>query len=92
MDRPACVKFLTPEENECLESLLRAQDLFDTICQDDPQNPTDSYNFGHYVDAARNAILVRGARRMDPQNLLKRNPNSKAAKLIPAEGEKHGLT
>lgn len=70
MNRPANINFLTPQENECMELLLKAQDIFDKICDDSPQSPTDSYNFGHYLDAARSAILVRGARRLDADNLL----------------------
>jgi len=87
MERPANVKFLTAEENLCLEYLLQAQDLFDRICVNDHQNTADSYNFGHYVDAARNAILVRGCRRMDPDNLLKQSPTSRAAKVTPTMQE-----
>lgn len=70
MNRPADISFLTPEENQCFECLLQAQDLFDKICENSPQSPTDSYNFGHYLDAARSAILLRGARRLDSVNLL----------------------
>lgn len=64
------IKFLTPLENRCIRLINEAQELFDTLCEQDPQSPVDSFNFGHYADAARNAILVRGARRMDPENLL----------------------
>lgn len=70
MNRPANITFLTPDENECMELLLQAQDLFDKMCLESPQSPTDSYNFGHYLDAARSAILLRGARRLDQDNLL----------------------
>lgn len=83
MNRPASINFLTAEENLCMEYLLQAQDLFDKICANDPQNGADSYNFGHYVDAARNAILVRGCRRLDPENLLKQSPVSHAARITP---------
>lgn len=68
------VNFLTPIENEVMEHLRKAQELFDELCVLEPQDPSDSYNFGHYVDAAKNAVVIRGARRMDPDNLLpKRN-------------------
>lgn len=87
MKRPANIDFLTTEENMCMEYLLMAQDIFDKICSDSPQNPGDSYNFGHYVDAARNAILVRGCRRMDPENLMKRDPKSHAAEVTPTMAE-----
>ena len=40
-----------------------------------------------YVDAARNAILVRGCRRMDPENLMKRDPKSHAADASYATGK-----
>lgn len=70
MNRPVNIGFLTPKENECMELLLQAQDIFDEICGESPQSSTDSYNFGHYLDAARSSILVRGARRLDPENLL----------------------
>lgn len=73
MTRPSNIRFLTDKENKCFELLLQAQDLFDEICKTDPQSPTDSYNFGHYLDAARNAVITRGARRMDPENLLKKH-------------------
>lgn len=73
MKRPANVNFLTSKENECLELLLSAQDLFDEICSEYPQASSDTYNFGHYMDAARNAILMRGARRIDTENLLIRH-------------------
>lgn len=64
------VKFLTPVENLILECLCKAADLFEELCDKDPQNPTDGYNFGHYIDAAKNAVIMRGARRMDPDTLL----------------------
>lgn len=64
------VKFLTELENRCLGLVNEAQSLFDQICEEDPQSASDSFNFGHYIDAARDAILIRGARRMDPANLL----------------------
>jgi len=64
------VKFLTPEENSCLYHLKEAQRIFNDVCEEDPQSPTDSYNFGHYVDAAVDAVIIRGARRIDPENLL----------------------
>ena len=73
MKRPANVNFLSAKENECLELLLSAQDLFDEICSEYPQASSDTYNFGHYMDAARNAILMRGARRIDTENLLVRH-------------------
>lgn len=73
MKRPANVNFLSAKENECLELLLSAQDLFDEICSEYPQASSDTYNFGHYMDAARNAILMRGARRIDTENLLIRH-------------------
>ena len=72
MDRPSNVNFLTDRENECMEHLLQAQDIFDEICTESPQSVSDTFNFGHYVEAARNAILIRGARRRDPDNLLKK--------------------
>ena len=72
MERPSNVNFLTPEENQCLEYLLLAQDLFDKICEENPQFGADTFNFGHYCDAARNAFIIRGARRADPENLLKK--------------------
>lgn len=87
MDRPANIKFLTAKENLCMEYLLQAQDLFDQICGEDPQSSADSYNFGHYVDAARNSILIRGARRGDPDNLLKQSPRSGAARVTPTMQE-----
>lgn len=87
MNRPANIKFLTVEENLCMEYLLLAQDMFDKICANDPQSGADSYNFGHYVDAARNSILIRGSRRMDPENLLMRSSGTSAAKITPTMQE-----
>lgn len=73
MQRPANINFLTEDENQCFELLLQAQDLFDKICDETASSPTDAYNFGHYLDAARYAILVHGVRRFDPDNLLTRS-------------------
>lgn len=64
------VNFLTATENEVLSHLKRAQELFDELCANEPQDPADTYNFGHYVDAAVNAVIIRGARRIDPANLM----------------------
>ena len=64
-------KILTPLENECLTYLEKAQELFNRIVSEDPQDSGDGYNFGHYVDAARNAVIIRGARRADPDNLIR---------------------
>lgn len=64
------IKFLTPAENEVLTHLKTAQELFDHLCAGEPQDSSDTYNFGHYVDAAITAVIIRGARRMDPENLL----------------------
>lgn len=64
------ISILTDDENRCMQYLIAALNLFNKICQDDPQDPTDSYNFGHYVDAAKSAIIVRGARRLDPEHLM----------------------
>lgn len=74
----ANIKFLTEKENECMEYLLQAQAIFDEICLESPQDATDSFNFGHYIDAARQAVILRGARRLDPENLL-----NKKSKPIP---------
>lgn len=76
MNRPANINFLTDQENQCLELLLQAQEIFDTICMESPQSSADTYNFGHYVEAARTAVLLRGARRMDPENLLKKHSDT----------------
>ena len=64
------ISILTDDENQCMQYLIAALNLFNKICQDDPQDPTDSYNFGHYVDAAKTSIIVRGARRLDPEHLM----------------------
>lgn len=68
------IKFLNVKENECLSHLNAALEIFAELCSQDPQHPSDTYNFGHYVDAARHAVIMRGARRLDPENLL---PKSK---------------
>lgn len=74
----ANIKFLTEKENECMEHLLQAQSIFDEICVESPQDATDSFNFGHYIDAARQAVILRGARRLDPENLL----NKKSTQIL----------
>lgn len=70
MKRPANVSFLSKDENACLELLLQAQDLFDKLCTEEPQNSKDAYNFGHYLDAAMTSLVIRGCRRLDPDNLM----------------------
>lgn len=75
MKPDAKISFLTEGENMCLAYLNMAQEIFDEQCEASPQSPSDSYNFGHYVDAARNAVLIRGARRLDPA-LMKRPGDS----------------
>lgn len=64
------ISFLTKDENQVMYHLIKATELFDQLCEKDPQSPTDDYNFGHYVDAAKNAVILRGARRMDPETLI----------------------
>lgn len=81
MERPANVVGLTKRENECLEHLLAAQDLFDEICAEFPQSSADTYNFGHYLEAARTSIYMRGFRRLDPKNLLKTPLSAEESKL-----------
>ncbi|WP_300944097.1 hypothetical protein [uncultured Duncaniella sp.] len=83
------VSFLTAEENACLAALARAQKLFDTICAEQPQVATDSYNFGHYIDAARNSVIMRGARRMDPDTLLPKAPPPPTIVNAALEGKVH---
>lgn len=76
MKRPVNVTFLTEAENKCMELLIQAQDIFDKLCDEEPQNSVDSYNFGHFMDSARMTVLVRGARRMDAENLLVKHSNT----------------
>lgn len=64
------VSFLTEAENRVMFHLIAAMDLFEMICEKDPQDPSDTYNFGHYLDAAKSAVIMRGARRMDPETLI----------------------
>lgn len=61
---------LNNEENEVMRHLHEAQKIFNELSANDPQNPYDSYNFEHYIDAAKNAVILRGARRLDPEHLL----------------------
>lgn len=63
------LKFLTEKENNVLYHLERAQQLFDQLAVDEPQVSTDSFNFGHYIDAARTSVIIRGARRLDESYL-----------------------
>lgn len=76
MLRPVNISFLTKDENACMELLIQAQDLFDKICDESPQNSTDAFNFGRYLDSARNSLLIRGARRMDADNLLTKHSDT----------------
>lgn len=64
------VSFLTEAENRVMFHLIAATELFEAVCEKDPQDPSDTYNFGHYIDAAKNAVIMRGARRMDPETLI----------------------
>lgn len=77
-------KILTNEENEVMWHLSEAQKIFSQCCTDEPQDPADMYNFGHYLDAARNAVIMRGARRLDPEHLIpvKEPLVSHAAKIL----------
>ena len=75
------IKFLTYKENIIYNKLKECVDMFDEISKEDPQDPADTYNFGHYIDAAISAVLLRGARRMDTENLLnKKSKNIKGDK------------
>lgn len=64
------ISFLNEKENLILRYLVEAQRMFDELSVEDPQHPMDSFNFGHYVDAAKNAVVLRGARRIDPVALM----------------------
>lgn len=64
------ISFLTEDENNIMEHLNVAMSMYDELCAKDPQSPLDTFNFGHYIEAARNAVLLRGARRMDPDHLM----------------------
>lgn len=64
------IEFLDSDENVCYNMLCQAAELFERICADNPQDPHDTYNFGHYIDAAKGAIILRGARRLAPDVLL----------------------
>lgn len=64
------ISFLTEDENNIMEHLNVAMSMYDELCTRDPQSPLDTFNFGHYIEAARNAVLLRGARRMDPEHLM----------------------
>lgn len=77
------INFLTDKENEVMLHLNAAMRLFRELGDEDPQDPTDTYNFGHYVDAARNAVILRGARRIDPKHLMP-NKEDVVAQIHPA--------
>ena len=68
------VSFLTNAENRVMQHLVDAYKEFYEITMNDQQSAMDLVNFGHYLHAAQSALLVRGARRLDPDNLLKRAP------------------
>ena len=91
------VSFLTDRENEILKNLKHAMTQFEILCAEEPQNPTDAFNFGHYIDAAMNAVILRGARRIDPDHLLHPSKTDNAmqvndlvGKLLQDHQMKHG--
>lgn len=79
------VSFLTDSENACIQLLNEAQKLFNKISDNDPQDPSDTYNFGHYLAAARNAVIIRGARRLDPDNLMPKRKERPAITYPPTD-------
>lgn len=64
------ISFLNDEENCIIDHLAAAMELYNQLCIENPQSPLDTFNFGHYIEAAKNAVLLRGARRMDPEKLI----------------------
>lgn len=72
---PNKISFLTEKENQVMQHLVQAYNIFSEITEEDQQATNDLFDFGHYLDAAQNALLVRGARRMDPDNLLAKKTN-----------------
>lgn len=64
------IRFLTEQENDVMYHLYEAMRIFTEISEVDQQSTHDLFDFGHYIDAAKNAVLLRGARRMDPDNLI----------------------
>lgn len=70
------ISFLNEKENLILRYLVEAQRMFDELSVEDPQHPMDSFNFGHYVDAAKNAVVLRGARRIDPVALMPKHEST----------------
>ena len=85
------IKFLNEQENEIIDYLDKAQDIFRELTVIDPQHPTDLYNFGHYLDAARCAVIMRGARRLDPDALLPKRDKigSNAAEVLKFPANKY---
>lgn len=67
------ISFLTPKENEVMQHLVNAYNAFAELTLEDQQATNDLFDFGHYMNAAQSVLLVRGARRMDPDNLLKKD-------------------
>lgn len=66
------INFLTEKENDVMYHLFEALRIFTEITEVDQQSTHDLFDFGHYIDAANNAVLLRGARRMDPEHLLQK--------------------
>lgn len=64
------IKFLTLAENRIMQHLVAAYQEFYELTMDDQQATMDFVDFGHYLAAAQNTLLTRGARRMDPENLI----------------------
>lgn len=78
------ITFLTNAENRVMQHLVAAYKEFYAITMDDQQSAMDLVNFGHYLHAAQTALMVRGARRLDPDNLLNHSAyptNNMKAKL-----------
>lgn len=63
--------FLNNAENRVMQHLVAAYKEFYDITMKDQQHTLDMVDFGHYLSAAQHTLLIRGARRMDPDNLLK---------------------
>ena len=67
---------LTEKENDVMHHLVSAYNLFNEITMEDQQSANDLFDFGHYLDAAQNTLLVRAARRLEPA-LLKHDDSKK---------------
>lgn len=61
---------LNQKESEIMQLLTTVWNAFVELDSSDPQKPFDASDFGRYIRQAQQLLLVRSARREDPNTLL----------------------